>query len=241
MPVGALEQHGPHLPLGTDGLLSAAVAAATAALLVIDMQRDFLDPQGYAAQAGVDVSRLRATIAPVQALLAMARSAGMPVIFTREGHRPDLSDCPPAKLLRSRAAGAEIGTQGPMGRLLVRGEYGHDMVDEMQVRPTEPVVDKPGYSAFHQTDLDQILRSRQIAILLICGVTTEVCVHSTVRAATDHGYHCITVGDACASSEPQGQLPALRMISVEGGIFGEVTDSATLLARMTNVSQKETP
>lgn len=217
--------------------LPQAIEAARTALLVIDMQRDFLDPQGYAGRAGVEIARLRATIKPVQALLAMARGIGMPVIFTREGHRPDLSDCPPAKLLRSRAAGAEIGTQGPMGRLLVRGEFGHDLVEEMQVGRTEPVVDKPGYSAFHQTDLDQILRSREISTLLICGVTTEVCVHSTVRAATDHGYHCITVSDACASSAPEGQLPALEMIKVEGGIFGVVTDSAALLSRMANIGR----
>ena len=215
------------------------ISPARTALLVIDMQRDFLDPQGYAARAGVDITRLRATIAPVQALLAMARSASMSVIFTREGHRPDLSDCPPVKLLRSRTAGAEIGTPGPMGRLLVRGEYGHDLVDEMQLGSTEPVIDKPGYSAFHQTDLDPILRGSQIHTLLICGVTTEVCVHSTVRAATDHGYHCITVSDACASSEPHLQLPALEMIAVEGGLFGEVTVSGALLSRMAGLIRDE--
>lgn len=201
---------------------------ARSALLVIDMQRDFLDPRGYAAKAGVDIERLRATIGPVQALLLSARAAAMRVIFTREGHRPDLSDCPPSKLARSRAAGAEIGSLGPLGRLLVRGEWGHDMVDEMQVQPEEIVIDKPGYSAFHQTDLDQILRNHGIQTLIVCGVTTEVCVHTTVRAATDYGYDCITIADACAASEAHLQQPALEMIAVEGGIFGAVASSADL-------------
>lgn len=210
--------------------IRVAIDSQHTALLVIDMQRDFLDLEGYAARAGVNIVRLRATIAPVQALLAMARSRGMRAIFTCEGHRSDLSDCPPAKVARSRAAGAEIGSAGPLGRLLVRGEYGHDMVDEMHVATTETVIDKPGYSAFHQTDLDQILRTNGIHTLIVCGVTTEVCVHSTVRAATDLGYTCITVSDACAASEPALQHSALAMMKVEGGIFGTVTDSMSLLA-----------
>jgi len=207
-----------------------SIDASTTALLVIDMQRDFLDLRGYAAQAGVDIDRLRNTIAPVQALLAAARSSGMRVIFTREGHRPDLSDCPPSKLARSRAAGAEIGSVGPLGRLLVRGEFGHDLVDEMQARAGETVLDKPGYSAFHQTDLDHILRSQGVDRLVVCGVTTEVCVHSTLRAATDLGYRCITVADACAASEAHLQQPALDMLGVEGGMFGPVLSSAAAVA-----------
>jgi biuret amidohydrolase len=211
---------------------SGTVNLTRTALLVIDMQRDFLDVGGYAACAGVDIARLRATISPVKALLAAARTTAMRVIFTREGHRPDLSDCPPAKLARSRAAGAEIGLPGPLGRLLVRGEYGHDLIIEMNWRAEEVVIDKPGYSAFHQTDLDQILRANAVQTLIVCGVTTEVCVHSTVRAAIDLGYYCITVRDACASSEPQLQQPALDMMAVEGGIFGEICDSCELIARM---------
>jgi len=206
--------------------------AAHTALLVIDLQRDFLDPQGYAARAGVDVARLRTTIAPVRRLLAAARTGGMRVIFTREGHRPDLADCPPAKLARSRAAGAEIGSAGPLGRLLVRGEWGHDLIEDMNLGVGEVVIDKPGYSAFHQTELDQILRGSAIQTLIVCGVTTEVCVQSSVRAATDLGYHCITVGDACAASEPQLHQPALAMIGVEGGIFGQVLDSCTVCQRI---------
>lgn len=210
----------------------ARLDAAHTALLVIDMQRDFLDPQGYAARAGVDVARLRTTIAPVRRLLAAARTGGMRVIFTREGHRPDLADCPPAKLARSRAAGAEMGSAGPLGRLLVRGEWGHDLIEDMNLTAAEVVIDKPGYSAFHQTELDQILRGNAIQTLIVCGVTTEVCVQSTVRAATDLGYHCITVGDACAASEPQLHQPALAMIGVEGGIFGQVLDSCTVCKRI---------
>lgn len=214
---------------------------ARTALLVIDLQRDFLDPRGYAAQAGVDVSRLRATLAPVCALIDAARAAGLRIAYTREGHRPDLSDCPPAKLERSRHAGAEIGSTGPLGRLLVRGEPGHALVDELRPRADEPVIDKPGYSAFHQTDLDQILRGWGTDTVIICGVTTEVCVHTTLRAATDHGLRCITVSDACAASDPALQQPALAMIAVEGGIFGTVIDSTTLIAQLRRISEKETP
>jgi biuret amidohydrolase len=202
------------------------------ALIVIDMQRDFLSPQGYAAQAGVDVARLRATIEPVQALITKARACDLPVIFTREGHRSDLSDCPPVKLSRSIAAGAEIGSVGPLGRLLVRGEWGHDVVDEMQVQLTDIMIDKPGYSAFHQTDLDQILRCLQVDTLIVCGVTTEVCVQTTVRAATDFGYFCVTISDACAATEASMQQPALDMLLVEGGIFGEVIDSDAMIGQM---------
>ncbi len=209
------------------------------ALLVIDLQRDFLDPRGYAAQAGVDVSRLRAALAPVCALIDAAREAGLRIVYTREGHRPDLSDCPPAKLARSRHAGAEIGSAGPLGRLLVRGEPGHGLVDELQPRADEPVIDKPGYSAFHQTDLEQILRGWGTDTVIVCGVTTEVCVHTTLRAATDHGLRCITVSDACAASDPALQQPALAMIAVEGGIFGAVTDSTTLIAQLRRISEKE--
>ncbi|MDP3701712.1 MAG: isochorismatase family cysteine hydrolase [Hylemonella sp.] len=202
------------------------------ALLLIDLQRDFLDPRGYAAQAGLDVERLRGVVAPALALLDAARGCAMKVIYTREGHRPDLSDCPGTKWARSRAAGAEIGTPGPLGRLLVRGEHGHDLIDELVPQDGELLIDKPGYSAFHQTDLDQILRVAAVDTLLVCGVTTEVCVHSTVRAAIDLGYQCITVSDACAASQPELQAPALAMIGVEGGIFGEVCDHASLLQRL---------
>ncbi len=202
------------------------------ALIVIDMQRDFLDSGGYAATAGMDVSALRRPIPSIRMLLNQARRSGMLVVHTREGHRADLSDCPPAKLMRSRNAGAEIGSQGPLGRLLVRGEYGHDFIDELQPLFGEPVVDKPGYGAFHQTDLAQLLSTRGISRLYICGVTTEVCVHSTLREAADHGYDCVLVSDACGSAHPALHEAALQMVAVEGGIFGRIADTAGVISEI---------
>lgn len=205
---------------------------ATTALLVIDMQRDFCSPRGYAARAGLDVARLAWPIACIRRLLDAARAAGMLVVHTREGHRPDLSDCPPEKMRRSLRAGAAIGSPGPMGRLLVRGEYGHDFIDALQPVAGEVVIDKPGYGAFHQTDLSQVLQNRTIRQLILCGVTTEVCVHSTLREAVDHGYACVTVGDATAASDPALQAPALAILGVEGGIFGAVVATDQLLAAL---------
>lgn len=192
------------------------------ALIIIDMQRDFCEAGGYAHRAGLDVSRLAAPMHNIGRLLDAARRANLVVVHTREGHRPDLSDCPPVKLARSIHAGAPIGSLGPLGRLLIRGEAGHDFVPTLYPRPGEWVIDKPGYSAFHATDLDQRLRHQGIDTLLICGVTTEVCVHSTLRAAVDLGYRCITVRDACAASRPEWQDAAMAMIEVEGGILGQV-------------------
>jgi nicotinamidase-related amidase len=205
---------------------------ARTALLVIDMQRDFLDPGGYAAWAGLDISRLREPITSIRALLAAARHERVNVVHTREGHLPDLSDCPPAKLERSRAAGAPIGSQGPLGRLLLRGEYGHDFIDELQPWPGELVVDKPGYSAFERTELQEWLEERGIDTLILTGVTTEVCVSSTLRTAVDRGYRCITVRDACASSYADLHAAMLETIGVEGGIFGQVMDSAAVVAAL---------
>lgn len=218
---------------------SAAFGADTA-LLVIDMQRDFLDPRGYAAQAGLDVEVLRGAIPGVQTLLAAARRQGLLIVHTREGHRPDLSDCPPTKLQRSARAGAAIGSAGPLGRLLVRGEYGHDFIDELTPQAGECVVDKPGYSAFHQTDLEQILRVRGIRTLILSGVTTEVCVHSTLRSAVERGYACWVAADGCASADARLHQAALDMIAVEGGIFGEARPSAELAAAIDNPTQEPT-
>lgn len=203
------------------------------ALLVIDMQRDFCALGGYADQAGMDVSRLRAPIPAIQALLDRARGVGMLVVHTREGHRPDLSDLPEPKRRRAQATGAAIGSSpGPLGRLLVRGEFGHDLIDELQPRAGEPVIDKPGYSAFAHTDLELILRRRGIERLILTGVTTEVCVASTLRQAIDLGFDCLTVRDACASSDPQLHAAALAMIEVEGGLFGSVIDSQEVLSQL---------
>ena len=199
------------------------------ALLIIDMQRDFCDPRGYAAQTGIDVGLLRAPIAPIVALRAAARRRGLLVIYTREGHRSDGSDCHPQKLRRSQQAGAPIGSTGPLGRLLIRGQYGHDLIDELTPVAGEPVVDKPGYGAFYQTDLELLLRSRAIGHLILTGVTTDVCVHSTLREAVDRGFSCTTVADACAAADPLLHAAALRMIAGEGNIFGRVCDSASLL------------
>jgi nicotinamidase-related amidase len=210
---------------------------ASTALVIIDMQRDFCDDGGYAAQVGLDTARLAGAIANIRLLLDAARAADLLVVHTREGHLPDLSDCPPAKLARSIAAGAPIGQRGAMGRLLVRGEYGHDIIDRLKPEAGEPVIDKPGYGAFHRTGLEDLLQRRAIKALILCGVTTEVCVHSTLREAVDRGFACITVGDACAASDPALQQPALDMIGVEGGIFGAVVETENLLRVLHGAAQ----
>jgi nicotinamidase-related amidase len=208
-----------------------ACEAARTALLVIDMQRDFLEPGGFGAALGNDVSHLARAVAPCRALLAAARAAGVTVIHTREGHRPDLSDCPPAKLTRS-PPGMRIGDAGPMGRILIRGEAGHDIIPELAPRPGEVVLDKPGKGAFWATDLEPILRHRGIEALLVAGVTTEVCVSTTVREANDRGFRCAVIGDACASYFPEFHAAALAMIHAQGGIFGWVTASHAATAAL---------
>ena len=204
----------------------------TTALIVIDMQRDFCSPGGYADHAGMNISSMQAVVSKVQALLQAARAAGLLVVHTREGHPPDMADCSPAKLQRSVEAGAPIGSVGPLGRLLIQGEYGHDFVDELQPLPDETVIDKPGYGAFHTTRLASVLATRHIEQLIVCGVTTEVCVHSTLREAVDRGYRCTTVGDATAASQAEHQAPALAMIGVEGGIFGRVLSTEACVAAL---------
>jgi nicotinamidase-related amidase len=200
----------------------------TTALLVIDMQRDFLEPGGFGAALGNDVSLLASAVEPLRRVLAAARDAGMLVVHTREGHRPDLSDAPPAKLAR----GGFIGADGPNGRILVRGEHGHDIIDALAPAPGEVVLDKPGKGSFYATDLELILRNRSIARLIVTGVTTEVCVHTTVREANDRGFECLVLGDCCGSYFPEFHEVALRMICAQGGIFGWVGDSAGLLAAL---------
>jgi nicotinamidase-related amidase len=197
---------------------------ASCALVIIDMQRDFVDPGGFGEALGNDVSLLRKAIAPTRKVLDTARRRDMLVIHTREGHRPDLSDLPASKKLRGRLKNG-IGDPGPMGRILVRGEYGHDIVDELKPAPGEPVVDKPGKGAFHATDLDSMLHNRGIRQLVVCGVTTEVCVNTTVREANDRGYDCLVLEDCVGSYFPEFQVAALAMIKAQGGIFGWVSDS----------------
>jgi biuret amidohydrolase len=198
------------------------------ALVIIDMQRDFLEPGGFGAALGNDVSLLRAAVAPCRAVLTAARRAGLLVIHTREGHRPDLSDAPPLKVERGDPA-TRIGALGPMGRILVRGEPGHDIIPELYPIAGEPVIDKPGKGAFCQTDLELTLRNRSIETLLVCGVTTEVCVNTTVREANDRGFRCIVVSDCCASYFPAFHESGLAMIKAQGGIFGWVSASQPLL------------
>jgi nicotinamidase-related amidase len=197
---------------------------ASTALLVIDMQRDFLEPGGFGESLGNDVGQLRRTIAPLRALLACAREVGLPVIHTREGHLPDLSDCPPSKRNRG-APSMRIGDPGPRGRILIRGEEGHDIVDELAPVAGEPVVDKPGKGAFYATELGELLIARGIRSLLVTGVTTEVCVHTTVREANDRGYECLVLADCVGSYFPEFHRVALEMIAAQGGIFGWVARS----------------
>jgi nicotinamidase-related amidase len=205
-----------------------AIDPTRTAVVIIDMQRDFLEPGGFGEALGNDVSRLNAAVRPCMALLAAARKREMFVVHTREGHRPDMSDAPKAKVERG-APKLRIGDPGPMGRILIRGEPGHDIVKDLYPRSGEPVVDKPGKGAFYATDLQLLLQDRGIENLVVCGVTTEVCVHTTVREANDRGYRCIVPADCCASYFPEFHEMGLRMIKAQGGIFGWVSDSARVL------------
>jgi nicotinamidase-related amidase len=210
---------------------SISVDLARTAVVVIDMQRDFLEPGGFGESLGNDVSLLAAAIDPIKALLAAARARHLTIVHTREGHLPDLSDAPRAKVERG-APTLRIGDAGPMGRILIRGEPGHDIVPELYPLPGELVIDKPGKGAFYATDLHQRLQSRGILDLVVCGVTTEVCVHTTVREANDRGYRCIVPGDCCASYFPEFHAMGLRMIKAQGAILGWVSDSASVVGAL---------
>lgn len=196
---------------------------ASTALVVIDMQRDFLQPKGFGELLGNDVSLLRGAIEPARAVLEAARAAGLLVVHTREGHRPDLTDCPPAKL--TRGGKRFIGTDGPMGRILVRGEEGHDIIPELYPVAGEPIIDKPGKGSFYSTDLHLILQNHGVKTLIVCGVTLEVCVHTTVREANDRGYECVVLKDCVGSYFPEFQRVGLEMIKAQGAIFGWVSSS----------------
>jgi len=208
-----------------------SIDPARTAIIVIDMQRDFLEPGGFGESLGNNVSLLQAAVGPIKALLTGARAMGMLIIHTREGHRPDMSDAPRAKVERG-APSVRIGAPGPMGRILIRGEPGQDIIPELYPLAGEPVIDKPGKGAFYATELLNILRNRDIESLIICGVTTEVCVHTTVREANDRGYRCIVPGDCCASYFPEFHEMGLRMIAAQGGIFGWVSDSGKILSAL---------
>jgi biuret amidohydrolase len=231
---GTASRATPARPLPARLLVEAAPEPLTfepqkTALVVIDMQRDFLLPGGFGETLGNDVSLLARAIGPIGRLLAWARGAGMFVVHTREGHRPDLADAPPAKLKRGKPS-LRIGDPGPMGRILVRGEPGQDIIPELAPLPGEPVLDKPGKGAFYATDLEPMLRFRGIETLIVCGVTTEVCVHTTVREANDRGYVCLVPSDGCASYFPEFHEVALRMVAAQGGIFGWVASSDAILS-----------
>ena len=199
------------------------------AVLVIDMQKDFCLAGGYFDAMDYDVTPMQAAIGPIQAVLAAARGAGFHVIHTRQGRRADLSDAPPLTLFRSRLGGAEVGVPGPLGRFLIRGEEGHEIISDLAPEPGEPVIDKAGTGAFHGTDLELVLRSQGIANLVYTGITTDVCVHTTLREASDRGFDGLLLGDCCAATVPANHDAALSMIVQEGGCFGTVAPSKAFI------------